>query len=61
MQTDHAFFRARENAKEKRLKSKNAVANIYDYLWKSAGVNGFKDLLNEPLMKQKFHILASRG
>ena len=31
MQTDHVFFHARENAKEKRLKSKEIVANAYDY------------------------------
>ena len=61
MQTDHAIFRARENAKGKRLKSKDVVANVYDYLRKSAGVNGFKDLLNEPLMPQEFHIPVSRG
>ena len=33
MRTDHVFFRARENAKGKRLKSqtKEVVANVYDY------------------------------
>ena len=30
-------------------------------LRKSAGVNGLKDLLNEPPMSQEFHILALRG
>ena len=30
-------------------------------LKKSAGINTLKDLLNEPLMPQEFHVPASRG
>ena len=61
MRTDHVLFRGRENAEGKRLnhKQRRLLRMSMAILRKSAGVNRLKDLLNEPLMPQEFHVLAS--
>ena len=41
-----------QREKRQRLQTKEVVVNLYDYSRKTAGVNGLKDLLNEPLMPQ---------
>ena len=63
IQIDHVLFCGRQNADGKRLdhKQRRLLKMSMGILKKSAGINGLKDLINEPLMPQAFHVPASRG
>ena len=57
MRTYHVFSRARKNAKGKEtdITNKSLLRMSMTISRKLAGVNGLKDLLNEPLMPKELH------
>ena len=61
MRTDHVFSCVREDAKgkETEVTTKEVVGLLRMSMTisrNSTGVNGLKDLLNEPLMQQELHV-----